>query len=91
MLSDEGTGKGSRVTGYQVCGKTGTAEIKGNGIKDKVTWFTSFAPYEDPRYTVIVVVESGASGGGTCAPVARQVYEFLRDREQGAKGAVTAR
>ena len=91
VLSDEGTGKGSRVAGYQVCGKTGTAEIKGNGIKDKVTWFTSFAPYEDPRYTVIVVVESGASGGGTCAPVARQVYEFLRDRELGMKGAVTAR
>ncbi|HTI68953.1 MAG TPA: penicillin-binding transpeptidase domain-containing protein, partial [Candidatus Limnocylindria bacterium] len=89
VLSDEGTGKGARIKGYNVCGKTGTAEIKGNGIKDKVTWFTSFAPYEDPRYTIIVVIESGASGGGTCAPVARQIYEFVRDRDSGLKGAVS--
>jgi penicillin-binding protein 2 len=84
VLDEEGTGKSSRVTGYQVCGKTGTAEIKGNGLKDKVTWFASFAPYESPRYAVVVMVESGASGGGTCGPVARKVYEYLRDRMPGA-------
>jgi cell division protein FtsI/penicillin-binding protein 2 len=78
----EGTGKASRLEGFAVCGKTGTAEIKGNGRKDKVTWFASFGPYEAPRYTVIVMVESGGSGGGTCAPVAKRIYEFLRDRER---------
>ncbi len=78
----EGTGKAARLEGFAVCGKTGTAEIKGNGRKDKVTWFASFGPYEAPRYTVIVMVESGGSGGGTCAPVAKRIYEFLRDRER---------
>lgn len=80
VLDDEGTGKASRLKDYQVCGKTGTAEIKGNGYKDKVTWFASFAPFEAPRYAVVVMVESGGSGGGTCAPVARRIYEHLRDR-----------
>jgi penicillin-binding protein 2 len=80
VLDDEGTGKAARVKDFQVCGKTGTAEIKGNGFKDKVTWFASFGPYESPRYAIIVMVESGGSGGGTCAPVARQIYEFIRDR-----------
>jgi hypothetical protein len=28
------------------------------------------------------MVESGGSGGGTCAPVAKRIYEFLRDRER---------
>ncbi|MBN8249293.1 MAG: hypothetical protein J0L84_17840 [Verrucomicrobia bacterium] len=82
VLDSEGTGKSSRVADFAVCGKTGTAEIKGNGRKDQVTWFASFAPFEAPRYVVVVMVESGASGGGTCGPVARQIYEFLRDRER---------
>ena len=83
VLDSEGTGKAARLSDFDICGKTGTAEIKGFGRKDKVTWFASFAPFEAPRYVVIVMVESGASGGGTCAPVARQIYEFLRNREQG--------
>ena len=64
-------------------GKTGTAEIKGNGIRDKVTWFASFAPFESPRYAVVVMVESGASGGKTCGPVARAIHEHLRARDTG--------
>jgi cell division protein FtsI/penicillin-binding protein 2 len=81
VRDDEGTGKVARLEGFEICGKTGTAEIKGNGRKDKVTWFASYAPYEAPRYVVIVMVESGFSGGGTCAPVAKQIYEFFRNRE----------
>lgn len=91
VSDSEGTGKAARVEGFAVCGKTGTAEIKGNGRKDKVTWFASFGPYESPRYTVIVMVESGGSGGGTCAPVARQIYEFLRDRERNGGGRFAQR
>jgi len=90
VLDDEGTGKASRMKDYAVCGKTGTAEIKGNGFKDKVTWFASFAPFESPRYSVVVMVESGSSGGGTCAPVARRIYEYLRDRDlAAARGLAT--
>lgn len=83
VLDPEGTGTSARVSDYTVCGKTGTAEIKGNGVKDKVTWFASFAPFESPRYAVVVMVESGASGGRTCGPVARKIYEHLRGRDAG--------
>jgi penicillin-binding protein 2 len=82
---EEGTGKAARVKDFLVCGKTGTAEIKaGRRLIDKITWFASFGPYESPRYVVVVMIESGGSGGGTCAPVARRIYEYLRDRERGA-------
>lgn len=83
VLDDEGTGKAARLPDFAICGKTGTAEIKGNGRKDKVTWFVSFAPYEAPRYVVVVMIESGGSGGGTCAPVAKLIYRYLRDAESG--------
>ena len=86
----EGTGKEARVAGFAVCGKTGTAEIKGGGRKDKVTWFASFAPFESPRFVVIVMVESGRSGGGTCAPVAQRIYQFLHDRETGGRPVAAA-
>jgi penicillin-binding protein 2 len=84
VSSDEGSGKAARVKDFAVCGKTGTAEVKQGGRQvDKITWFASFGPFESPRYVVIVMVESGGSGGGTCGPVARRIYEYLRDRERG--------
>jgi len=87
VADDAGTGKGSRVEGFAVCGKTGTAEIKSAGRKDNVTWFASFGPFEQPHYVVIVMVQSGRSGGGTCAPVARRIYQFLHDRDLGLRMA----
>lgn len=86
----EGSGRAARLPGFAICGKTGTAEVKSPGRRDKITWFASFGPYEAPRYTVIVMVESGASGGGTCAPVARRIYQFLHQREQGAGRGLVA-
>jgi penicillin-binding protein 2 len=75
----EGTGRQAVVTGLRICGKTGTAEVMdASGRKvDKTTWFASFAPYEDPRYAVVVMVESGASGGYTCAPIAHDIYKTI--------------
>ena len=64
---------------FQVAGKTGTAEIKRPGVKDKTTWFVSYAPADRPRWAVVVMVESGGSGGGTCAPVAREIYAALQN------------
>lgn len=87
MLADvedsDGTGKRAAVPGYRVCGKTGTAQEKDlrNVRTGLITWFASFAPYEEPRYAVVVMVEDGVSGGTTCAPVAAKVYQVLRDRD----------
>jgi penicillin-binding protein 2 len=88
MLADvedaRGTGHGAAVEGFRVCGKTGTAQVQNqqNETIDHTTWFASFAPYERPQYAVVVMVESGASGGTTCAPVAAKVYQAILERER---------
>ena len=88
MLADvedkeEGTGKAAAVEGMRICGKTGTAQVKDAEARliDHITWFASFAPYEQPRYVVIVMVEGGASGGGTCGPIASKIYQAIQFQE----------
>lgn len=98
MLADtedpEGTGKPAAVPGLHICGKTGTAQIQDErNIKTgQTTWFGSFAPYEHPRWAVIVMVEDGASGTET-SRVAKPIYQALldADRAHPAKGAAMAK
>ena len=73
-VEDAGTGARAVVPGLRICGKTGTAQVMNerNQEIDSTTWFISFAPYEAPRYAVVVMVESGDFGGTTCAPIAAQ-------------------
>ena len=77
----EGTGRAAVVSGsgMRICGKTGTAQVmdEHNRIVDHTTWFASFAPYENPRYAVIIMVQSGISGTVTCAPIAHDIYEEI--------------
>ncbi|MEI7807129.1 MAG: penicillin-binding transpeptidase domain-containing protein [Verrucomicrobiota bacterium] len=79
----EGTGQAAKVSGLRICGKTGTAQVmdEHNRVVDHTTWFASFAPYESPRYAVVVMVEGGSSGGGTCAPIAHDVYETILQKQ----------
>lgn len=65
-----GTGTGAALQGVQVAGKTGTAEV---AEAEPHAWFTGFAPAEDPRVVVAVVVENAGTGGSVAAPVARKV------------------
>jgi penicillin-binding protein 2 len=76
-----------RLPGFRVGGKTGTAQVrKPGGAMDHITWFVAFGPFEDPHYAVVVMVESGSSGGGTCAPIARQVFQFIQERQAAGRG-----
>ena len=78
---DNGTGKPARINGVQVAGKTGTAQ-QGNG-KPPHAWFTSFAPANDPKVAVAVVVEDGGNAGNEAAggllggPIAKAVMEAV--------------
>ena len=88
MLADVedagGTGTAAAVPGMRICAKTGTAQIQdvhGN-VTDHTTWFISFAPKEKPKYAVVVMVESGVSGGVSCGPIVREIYEGIQKREQ---------
>ena len=89
MMADvenpRGTGKGAAVAGFRIAGKTGTAQVEKNGRIDttaQITWFGSFGPVESPRYAVVIMVVSGTSGGGTCAPMAHKVYEAIAQKER---------
>lgn len=81
---EDGSGTAAQIDGVAVAGKTGTAQT-GNET-DPHAWFTSFAPADDPRVAVAVVVENGgsagseASGGRVAAPVARAVVQAVLDR-----------
>lgn len=94
MLADtedqEGTGRAAAVPGLRVCGKTGTAQVTDaqNRLVGHNTWFISFAPYDSPRYAVVVFVEDGASGGATCAPIAREIYLALQRLSSGGPGTL---
>ncbi len=82
MLADvedpEGLGAKAYIEGFRVCGKTGTAQNEQERRMGHTTWFASYAPYESPRYVVLVMVEEGSSGGGTCAPVAHAIYKAIQ-------------
>lgn len=83
-----GTGKGAKITGVEVAGKTGTAQNwrrdeRNNKVDDNHTWFISFAPYQNPKFAVCVLVQNGKSGGGVAAPVARRVLEQCMALEKG--------
>jgi len=79
----EGTGHAAVVPGMRICGKTGTAQVSDarNRVVDQTTWFVSFAPYGQPRYAVVVMIESGTSGGASCAPIAGDIYLTIREME----------
>lgn len=89
----EGTGRHVRIEGLRICGKTGTAERndrRADGQKKNTVWFVSYAPYERPQYAVVVMVEDGQSGGGTCAPIARDVYLALQQMNRTATNTLAA-
>ena len=90
-----GTAKGiSKNITYQIAGKTGTAQVfnikqdakyNENEIDFKLrdhALFISFAPADDPKIAVAVVVENGGHGGSVAAPIAGQVIkQFLGEQQ----------
>jgi penicillin-binding protein 2 len=80
-----GTAAGARSKLVAFAGKTGTAQVvemkqgekRGNLPKhlDDHAWFVSYAPVDDPKIAVVVLVEHGGHGGSAAAPLAKKVIE----------------
>lgn len=67
-----GTGRRASVPGMRVAGKTGTAET---AEKKNHAWFAGFAPVDNPRLVVVILIEEGGTGGKVAAPLARELIE----------------
>lgn len=90
-----GTGWIARIPGVNVAGKTGTAQVvsleeddKGKPIESEHlhlrdhAWFIAFAPAEEPRIAVAVLIEHGGHGSKAAGPIVREmIKEYLRDRQ----------
>jgi penicillin-binding protein 2 len=82
VVEEQGTGWRARIPGVVVCGKTGSAQVVAHAVLARRPgsvamqphgWFMAFAPAEDPRVALAILVEHGGSGGGSAAPVAQRV------------------
>lgn len=84
VVNEEGgTARKARLQKNIVAGKTGTAQFWRGHNKDNHTWFLGFAPYEHPKYVVIVLVQGAKSGGAVAAPLAAKVLEEIFAMEGG--------
>jgi cell division protein FtsI (penicillin-binding protein 3) len=81
VTSEGGTGVEAAVDGYQVAGKTGTAQKSEHGVYNKDKWVSSFvgyAPAQRPRITIAVVLDEpmiAHQGGAVAAPAFRRIME----------------
>ena len=69
----EGTGSALRTEEYLAAGKTGSAEFETG--KETHAWFVGYAPADDPKIAVCVLVEESGSGGQIAAPIARKIFD----------------
>lgn len=80
------------LEGYDIAGKTGTAQVKGIKQGEKYdesklderhydhAWFMGFAPVENPVIAVAVLVENGKHGSSAAAPIARKLFDYEINR-----------
>ncbi len=76
-----GTGRKAQIKGFEVAGKTGTAQV--TALKKKTdlhihndhAWFTSYFPANSPQIAVTVLVEHGGKGGSVAAPIAKEIIK----------------
>jgi peptidoglycan glycosyltransferase len=71
---------GAKVPGVTTAGKSGTAELGGNG--EPHSWFIGFAPAEAPRVAIAVLVEQAGRGAEVAAPMAGDLMAFWLDRSK---------
>ena len=95
VTHDEGgTAVFLKTSGLRIAGKTGTAQVsklvkRTKNIKEIAyalrdhAWFAGYAPYDDPRIAVVVLVEHGGFGASAAAPVARDVIKAYLAGEEG--------
>ena len=80
-----GTAGKVRMEEVVVAAKTGTAQTTDNGKKSNNYWMIAFAPFDEPKYAIAVIVQAGGSGGGVCGPLVNTVFTGLFAQENGMR------
>lgn len=83
VYDEKGTGKLAKpdYEGIRIGGKTGTAQVVSlENMKKKDAplshaWFAGVAPINDPKISVVVLIENGGSGGAGAAPIAKKIFD----------------
>ena len=77
---EKGTGKNAKPDLFMAGGKTASAQTGiYNSENDEIlnTYFTGFYPYENPEYAITVFAKNGKSGSETCAPVFKEICDYI--------------
>jgi len=94
VVNGGGTGAAIRMAGFDIAGKTGTAQVVGlgkdTGKNKDHAWFVSYAPAYKPEIALVALIENSGFGGKNAAPAVRGVYDtyYRKTRHEDPPGAV---
>ncbi|MDB4861193.1 penicillin-binding protein 2 [Alphaproteobacteria bacterium] len=94
---NKGTAFKSRNQDIKFAGKTGTSQVRRISLSERESedfrekeqeWknrdhalFVGYMPYDDPKYSISVIIEHGGSGASTAAPIAKQIFNYINKLE----------
>ena len=94
VVNGGGTAGAIKMAGFDIAGKTGTAQVVGLGKdvgknKDH-SWFVSYAPSQKPEIALVALIENSGFGGQHAAPAVRRVYDayYRKTRHAEPPGAL---
>src|SRR5688500_13015399 len=94
VVNGGGTGARIQMAGFDIAGKTGTAQVVGLGKdvgknKDH-SWFVTYAPAYKPEIAKVALIENSGFGGQHAAPAVRRVYDtyYRKPRHQEPPGSL---
>jgi penicillin-binding protein 2 len=94
VVNAGGTGGRIKMDGFDIAGKTGTAQVVGlgkdTGKNKDHAWFVSYAPAFKPEIVMVALIENSGFGGTHAAPAVRGVYDeyYRKTRHEEPPGAV---
>jgi penicillin-binding protein 2 len=79
VVNNGGTAAAIKMAGFDIAGKTGTAQVVGlgkdTGKNKDHSWFVSYAPAYKPEISIIALIENSGFGARNAAPAVRAVYD----------------
>jgi penicillin-binding protein 2 len=90
VVNEGGTAAGARLQNIEFCGKSGSAQVIGYDVRNRLgrqkefkdnAWFVGYAPRRNPEIVVAVLVQGGEHGGAVAGPIARDVVKTYYEKK----------